>query len=113
MIKSSNIAIKAARGEYVIRLDADDYLDPNALSVLYNAFNKDENIGLVYSDYYLIDRKNNILSLEKQLLRMNKSLNHLPVLAACCLIKKMHYFQLICMMKILLDRMDMIFGINY
>ena len=30
LIKSSNIAIKAARGEYVIRLDADDYLDPNA-----------------------------------------------------------------------------------
>ena len=88
LIKSSNIAIKAARGEYVIRLDADDYLDPNALSVLYNEINKDENIALVYSDYYLIDRKNNILSLEKQLLRVSKSLNHLPVLAACCLIKK-------------------------
>tara|TARA_Y100000591_G_C21793195_1_gene677770 strand:- start:119 stop:1489 length:1371 start_codon:yes stop_codon:yes gene_type:complete len=88
LIKSSNIAIKAARGEYVIRLDADDYLDPNALSVLYNVINKDKNIALVYSDYYLIDSKNNILSLEKQILRVNKRLNHLPVLAACCLIKK-------------------------
>ena len=88
LIKSSNIAIKAARGEYVIRLDADDYLDPNALSVLYNAICKDKNIALVYSDYYLIDRNNNVLSLEKQLRRANKKLNHLPVLAACCLIKK-------------------------
>ena len=68
--------------------------------MLYNAINKDENIALVYSDYYLIDRKNNILSLEKQLLRVNKSLNHLPVLAACCLIKKNALFSVNCMMKI-------------
>lgn len=88
LIKSSNIAIKAARGEYVIRLDADDYFDPNALSVLYNAINKEKNTALVYSDYYLIDAKDNILSLEKQLLRKNNNLDHLPVLAACCLIRK-------------------------
>ena len=88
LIKSSNIAIKAARGDYVIRLDADDYLDPNALSVLYSSITKDKNIALVYSDYYLIDNKDNVLSLEKQIVRSNKKLNHLPVLAACCLIRK-------------------------
>ncbi len=88
LIKSSNIAIKIARGEYVIRLDADDYLDSNALSVLYDKISKEKNVALVYSDYYLIDSKNNILSLEKQILRKNTKLNHLPVLAACCLIKK-------------------------
>ena len=92
LIKSSNIAIKAARGEYIIRLDADDYLDLNALSVLYNIISKDKNIALVYSDYYLIDTKNNILSLEKQLLRKNNNLDHLPVLAACCLIRKSALF---------------------
>ena len=88
LIKSSNIAIKIARGEYVIRLDADDYFDPNALSVLYGSIIKEKNTALVYSDYYLIDSKNNVLSLEKQISRANKRLNHLPVLAACCLIKK-------------------------
>ncbi len=88
LIKSSNIAIKAARGEYVIRLDADDYFDPNALSVLYNIIFKEKNTALVYSDYYLIDDKNNILSLERQLIRENKKLSHIPVLAACCLIRK-------------------------
>lgn len=88
LIKSSNIAIKAAKGKYVIRLDADDYLDPNALSVLYDAIKKDENIALVYSDYYLVDNKDNILSLEKQIIRVNKKLSHMPALAACCLIKK-------------------------
>ncbi len=88
LIKSSNIAIKVARGEYVVRLDADDYFDPNALSVLYDSIIKERNTALVYSDYYLIDSKNNILSLERQILRKNKRLSHLPVLAACCLIKK-------------------------
>ena len=88
LIKSSNIAIKAAKGEYVIRLDADDYFDSNALSVLHDAISKEKSTALVYSDYYLIDEKNNVLSLEKQLIRKNKKLNHLPVLAACCLIRK-------------------------
>ena len=58
LIRSSNIAIKVARGEYVVRLDADDYFDPNALSVLYDTILKEKNIALVYSDYYLVDSKN-------------------------------------------------------
>ena len=74
LIKSSNIAVKIARGEYVIRLDADDYLDSNALSVLYDKISKERNVALVYSDYYLIDSKNNILSLEKQILRKIQNL---------------------------------------
>ena len=57
LIKSSNIAIKAAKGEFVIRLDADDYLDKNALTIFYNEIKKDKNIALVYSDYYLVDEK--------------------------------------------------------
>ena len=36
MIKSINTAIKASRGRFVLRLDADDYLEKNALLVLYN-----------------------------------------------------------------------------
>ena len=58
------------------------------MSVLYSSITKDKNIALVYSDYYLIDNKDNVLSLEKQIVRSNKKLNHLPVLAACCLIRK-------------------------
>jgi glycosyltransferase involved in cell wall biosynthesis len=92
LIKSSNMAIKAARGQFVIRLDSDDYLDQNCLSVFINAINKDENIALVYSDYYLVDKKKNILSLEKQLSRNAINLYDKPVLAACCLIRKSAIF---------------------
>ena len=92
LIKSSNIAIKAAKGEFVLRLDADDYLDKNALTILYNEIKKDKNIALVYSDYFLVDHKKNILSLEKQLKRSKSKLDDKPVLAACCLIRKSSLF---------------------
>ena len=67
MIKSINTAIKASKGRFVLRLDADDYLNKNALLVLYNEIVKNKGVGLVYSDYYLVDKKNNILKLEKVL----------------------------------------------
>jgi glycosyltransferase involved in cell wall biosynthesis len=93
LIKSSNIAIKASKGRFVMRVDADDYLDPNSLSVLLNAIEKDSNIALVYSDYYLVDEKKNILSLEKQTIRDAEGfLEHKPVLAACCLIRRSSIF---------------------
>ena len=92
LIKSSNIAIKAAKGKYVLRLDADDYLDPNAISLMVGTIEKEDSIALVYSDYYLVDEKKNILSLEKKINRDKKSLEHEPVLAACCLIKKSSIF---------------------
>ena len=92
LIKSSNIAIKAAKGKYIIRLDADDYLDPNAIYLMVNTIEKETNIALVYSDYYLVDEKKNILSLEKQISRYKNSLEHKPVLAACCLIRKSSIF---------------------
>ena len=88
LIKSSNMAIKASRGEYIIRLDADDYLDRNSLLILFNQIRKDKNIALVYSDYYLVDEKKNILSLERQMTRNKHFLADKPVLAACCLIRK-------------------------
>jgi glycosyltransferase involved in cell wall biosynthesis len=92
LIKSSNIAIKAAKGKFVLRLDADDYLDRNALSIFLNAINKDANVAIVYSDYYLIDNKKNLLSLEKQISRKESLSNDKPVLAACCLIRKTALF---------------------
>lgn len=52
---TNNIALRAARGKYIIRLDADDYLDENALSVLSGVLEREPEVGLVFPDYYLID----------------------------------------------------------
>ena len=35
LTSSNNVALKNSTGTYIMRLDADDYLDPNALMILY------------------------------------------------------------------------------
>ncbi len=39
---SNNIALRVAQGNYIMRLDADDYLDENALLVLSNVLDANE-----------------------------------------------------------------------
>ena len=65
LIKTINIAIKAAKGEYIIRLDSDDMLHKNALKELYKVAKKDKNIGIVYSDFFIVDNLDNILKEKK------------------------------------------------
>ncbi|MDP7196589.1 MAG: glycosyltransferase, partial [SAR202 cluster bacterium] len=62
---SNNIALNQARGEYIIRLDADDYLDKNALKILLNEFDTEE-IGMVFGDWYVINRAGEVISIEKR-----------------------------------------------
>jgi glycosyltransferase involved in cell wall biosynthesis len=58
---SCNKAIRSARGKYVIRVDADDYIHRDALTVhqLFLANNKD--MDATSCDYYEVDPKENIL----------------------------------------------------
>ena len=44
---ANNIALKFARGKYIMRLDADDYLDKNALEIMYLTLEKKKNLGFV------------------------------------------------------------------
>jgi len=62
---SNNIALNLARGEYLIRLDADDYLDKNAFKILVNEFDN-EDIGMVFGDWYVIDEKGVILEIHRR-----------------------------------------------
>lgn len=89
LIKSANISIKASKGEYILRLDADDFLHKNALQILLNEITKKRDIALVYSDYYSVNEKNTVLSLNKQFYtgskkRLNQKVPH----GACSLIRK-------------------------
>ena len=49
---TNNIALRAARGRYLMRLDADDYLDENALMVLAGVLERNPDVGLVFPDYF-------------------------------------------------------------
>ena len=47
----------------MIRLDADDWLDIRALEILVNAIKKDNEIGLVFPDYYEVDEEGEIINI--------------------------------------------------
>jgi glycosyltransferase involved in cell wall biosynthesis len=64
---TNNIALNMARGRYVMRLDADDFLDPNALLVLHNTLQGNPQIALAFPDYFLVDEVGQILGVEKRL----------------------------------------------
>lgn len=62
---SNNIALKQAKGEFIIRLDADDYFDKNALKILLNEFDN-ERIGMVFGDWYITNQGGDVLGIEKR-----------------------------------------------
>ncbi|MEQ8473571.1 MAG: glycosyltransferase [Marinoscillum sp.] len=63
---SNNIALRASKGKYIMRLDADDYLAPNALEVLSHRLEADDELGLVFPDYYTVDEEGNLLELHQR-----------------------------------------------
>ena len=55
LLKSSNIAIKASKGEYIMRLDADDYLDKKIVETFVQRIVRGPKIAMVYSDYHEVN----------------------------------------------------------
>jgi glycosyltransferase involved in cell wall biosynthesis len=84
-----NLAMREARGEYLIRLDGDDVFDENALLVLASYLDREPELALVFPDYYLMDEGGEILTHERRH-KISES-NHmleLPPNGACTLIRK-------------------------
>ena len=63
---SNNIALKMATGKYIMRLDADDYLAPNALEVMSSLLEADSELGLVFPDYEMVDKDGNLMTIQKR-----------------------------------------------
>ena len=86
---SNNVALKASRGKYIMRLDADDYLDPNALLVMNHILKEDPDLGLVFPDYYYVDINNQITGQERRHDFLSEvSLRDQPAHGACTMIRK-------------------------
>ena len=86
---SNNIAIRLSRGEYIIRLDADDYFDENILVVLSNVLDNKPNVGLVYPDYYHVDEKGKVLEVvRRKKIGEEVELLDLPAHGACTMFRK-------------------------
>jgi glycosyltransferase involved in cell wall biosynthesis len=85
---TNNIAIKLSKGKYIMRLDADDYLDENALMIMSNELNKSE-YGLVFSDYYLVDEFGGVISLVRRHdFKNDVTLYDQPAHGACTMVRK-------------------------
>jgi glycosyltransferase involved in cell wall biosynthesis len=61
---ASNIGIKLARGDFVVRVDADDYLLPGYLEAILPKM-KESYCSFSYSDYKIVDSDGEIVSEEK------------------------------------------------
>lgn len=49
---TNNIAMRASVAKYIMRLDADDFLTPDALEIMVSTLENDTDLGLVFPDYY-------------------------------------------------------------
>lgn len=85
---TNNIALKAARGRYLVRLDADDYLDPHALEVLATHLDRNANVGLVFPDWYVVDEQGTILEVQRRHNFAQVTLLDQPAHGACTIIRR-------------------------
>jgi len=86
---TNNIALRLARGRYIMRLDADDYLDPNALLVMSRLMENDKQLGLVFPDYYMVDSRGQVLGLERRhTFSKDVSLLDMPAHGACTMVRR-------------------------
>ncbi len=60
--EASNSALELAWGEYIVLLDHDDMLSPNALYEMVKKINENKKLKLIYSDEDKIDEENNRFS---------------------------------------------------
>jgi glycosyltransferase involved in cell wall biosynthesis len=85
---TNNIAMRAAQGKYIVRLDADDFLAPEAIAEMTNVLEADDSLGLVFPDYYYVD-SHGVVTGEERRHNFEKevSLYDQPAHGACTMIR--------------------------
>ena len=85
---TNNVAMRLSSGKYLMRLDADDYLEPTALEVLSNTLEGDDELGLVFPNYYYVNKKGDRIGEEKRHnFDKDVSLYDQPAHGACTMIR--------------------------
>lgn len=85
---SNNIALHMARGDFLLRLDADDFLDPNALSIFFNIVKQNPEVDMVFSDYFLVDAVGETCEVVRRHDFNDVTLYDQPAHGACTMIRK-------------------------
>lgn len=86
LIKSANLALKNSRGDYILRLDADDYLEKNAIKDLLNNIKNKKKSMMIFPNFYKINENSKIISKYKYNHKIRYNLYDTPAHGACCLI---------------------------
>lgn len=89
---AANRGIAASTGEYIVRLDADDYFDENLVLVEASYLDRNPDVGLVFCDYYTVDAHGQILTNVRRA-RVNDEVELLdrPALAAGAMYRRRCY----------------------
>lgn len=86
--KVANRVLGLARGRYIMRLDADDWLDEGALLLMVAKLESDPALGLVYGNYYYTDAEGRVLGMERRRkLGIEDVSGHLPPHGACTMVR--------------------------
>lgn len=86
---TNNIALRLSNGQYVMRLDADDYLDENALLVMSSILDTKPGVGLVYPDYYHINETGDVTEVvRRKKIAEEVQILDLPAHGACTMFRK-------------------------
>ena len=95
LTKSSNKAVELSHGDYIMRLDGDDYLDENAVLVMANVLDARQEVSLVYPDFWVVSRDGELIHLERRArIYEEDELLDLPSHAACSMIRKSSFLEL-------------------
>ena len=86
--KIANNILKNANGKYMIRLDADDWLNEIAIFIMVEKLENNLNAGIVYGNYFYTDENGKIIGVETRYeLDIEDSAGHLPPHGACTLFR--------------------------
>ncbi len=85
---SNNTALKLSQGNFILRLDSDDYFHKDALMNLLKGFQSDE-IGMVFGDWYEVDELGDVIELkQRHNFRRDVTLYDQPAHGACTMFRK-------------------------
>lgn len=85
---TNNVAMRVAKGKYLVRLDADDFLEQDALRSMVNVLETDDELGLVFPDYFYVDDEGVRTGEERRHnFKSEVSLYDQPAHGACTLIR--------------------------
>lgn len=86
--KLANMILQRAKGKYMMRLDADDWLDESALLVMVSKLESNSEVGMVYGNYFYVSSDGTVIGME----RRNKfghedKVGHRPPHGACTMFR--------------------------